>query len=494
MKTGADRYSQYLRAQYRCLLGYTGLISAIVGLLTLLPLVLLLFYPEERSISAAFLVPGLSLTIGGMILWRWLVPPGGATLSYQEGAVIVVLAWLVALLAGTVPLIWVLDHSFTRAFFESTSGWTTTGLSTVDVLAAPHLILFYRSTIQWAGGAGLAIIALSALAGPIGPGISAAEGRSEQLVPHVKRSATIVLSLYIGYNIFGTILLRVAGMNWFDAINHAFTALSTGGFSTRPESIGYWDSAPIEGAVIVLMLVGTLNFLTVYTLVRGNWRAVIRNGEIRLMAVCIPVCTLALFWIVSLGIYPTLGKSMRVAIFETVTALSTTGFNTVDYRTWPSFGWMVLIVLMLIGGGTGSTAGAIKQYRIYVLYRALVWEIKRMFLPPSAVTEPFAWVGETRQFLSDARVRQVAIFVFVYLTTFFVGSAVIAAYGYTVEESLFEFASSLGTVGLSVGVTSPDLPSAIFWTQVFGMIMGRLEFFTVIVGTSKLISDIRQMV
>ncbi|MCB9137656.1 MAG: TrkH family potassium uptake protein [Caldilineaceae bacterium] len=494
MTQAANRYRDYLRARYRCILGYTGLITAIVGLLMLTPLALLFFYPQERAVAPAFLVPGLALLAGGLILWRRLIPRTGATLSYQEGAVIVVLAWLVALLAGTVPFIWLLKYSFSRAFFESTSGWTTTGLSTVDVLATSHVMLFYRSVIQWAGGAGLAIIALSALAGPTGPGMSVAEGRGEQLAPHVRRSATLVLGLYTAYNVIGTVLLRLVGMNWFDSVNHAFAALSTGGFSTRPESIGYWDSATVEAAIILLMLLGTLNFLTAYTLLHGKWRAVIRNGEIHVMAFLIPLCAGALFFLVTLNLYPTLGKSARVAIFETVTAISTTGFNTIDYRAWPSFGWIVLIVLMLIGGGAGSTAGAIKQYRVYVLYKALVWEIKRMFLPPGAVTEPDAWVGETRQFLNDARIRQVALFVFIYLAAFFVGSAMIAAHGFTVEESLFEFASSIGTIGISVGVTSADLPQAVLWSQIVGMIMGRLEFFTVIVGVGKLISDARQMV
>jgi trk system potassium uptake protein TrkH len=419
--------------------------------------------------------------------------PAQATLTYHEGAVIVVLAWTVALVMGSAPFVWALELTPLQALFESTSGWTTTGLSVVNVLEAPRLILFYRSTLQLAGGAGLAIIALSALAGPTGPGISLAEGR-EQLVPHVRRSASLVLSIYGGYIVVGTVALILVGMEWFDAVNHAFAALSTGGFSTRPESIGYWDSPLIEALIIVLMILGTLNFLTAYTFLRGNWRAVLRNGEIHLMALFIPICALSLFLIVSGGLYPTLGKGLRVAIFETVTALSTTGFNTIDYRDWPGFGWLVLIVLMLIGGGTGSTAGAIKQFRIYVLYRALRWEIRRMFLPKNVVTESDVWIGETRQFLNDARIRQIALFVFIYIATFFAGSAIIAAHGYTLQESIFEFASSIGTIGLSVGVTALDAPAGVMITQIVGMILGRLEFFTVIVGLGKLIADLRQIV
>jgi len=483
------RYSSFLRARYHIILGFTGLICAIIGLVMLLPLLMLIIFPVERTLAAAFLSPGLFLLVGGVVAWRWLLPPD-PTLTHQEGAVIVVLSWTIALLMGGIPLIWVLGLTPLQALFESVSAWTTTGLSVVNVTTAPQSILFYRSTLQLTGGAGFAIIALSALTGPTGLGISLAEGR-ELLVPHIQRSATIVLSIYGGYVVVGTPALILAGMSWFDAINHAFAALSTGGFSTHPESIGYWDSALVEGVIIVLMLLGTLNFVTAYALLRGKFRSVLRNGEIRLMALVIPLSAIAIFFLVCWNLYPTLGKGARVAIFETVTALSSTGFNTIDYRAWPSFGWLVLLLLMLIGGGTGSTAGAIKQFRIYVLYRALRWEIARMFLPKQTVTEPDVWIGETRHFLTDARIRQISLFVFIYLITFFTGSAVIAAYGYTLQESMFEFASAIGTIGLSVGVTTPDAPAGVLGIEIAGMILGRLEFFTIIIGVGKLYTDIR---
>jgi trk system potassium uptake protein TrkH len=360
------RHAQFLRQRYRAILGYTGLISAIVGLLILSPLLVLPFYGAELTLAWGFLTPGLTVALAGLWLWQGLKPWIVSGLTFQEGAAIVVLAWLVAIGAGAVPFVLVGGLNWVQAIFETTSGWTTTGLSVVDVTQASRLILFYRSVMQLAGGAGLAIIILSALAGPVGAGLGVAEGRSEQLVPHVRRSAELVLRLYMGYVIVGTPALYLAGMNWFDAINHAFAALSTGGFSTRVESIGYWDSSLIEAVVIVLMLVGTLNFLTAYTLIQGKFRAVTRNGEVRVMAFLIPLCAAIVLFGVTLGLYPGLDKAIRVAIFEVVMALSTTGFSTVGYGNWNSLGWWVLIVLMLIGGGIGSTAGGVKQYRMGV--------------------------------------------------------------------------------------------------------------------------------
>lgn len=491
MNAGADRYAQHLYFRYRVILGYSGPILIIAGALILSPLALLPVYPRELLLAPAFLVPGLSLFLFGLLVWRRLGPRVAVGLTIQEGSTIVVLTWFLTLVVGAFPFMLGMGFDFTLAVFESTSGWTTTGLSIVDVTAAPHLVLFYRSIMQLAGGAGLAIITLSALVGPLGSGISTAEGRAEQLVPHVRRSAEIVLALYLAYCTIGVLALRLAGMTWFDAVNHAFAALSTGGFSTRPESIGYWNDPVIESVVIVLMLLGTLNFVTSYTLLRGNFRAVLRNGELRLETFLILLAGLIVFSGVARDLYPLWTKQLRVSLFETVSALSTTGFSTVTYQDWNSLGWLVLILLMLVGGGTGSTAGAIKQYRIYVLYRAMLWEIRSLFLPKNTVSEPYLWQGEEKVYLTDARIRQVGLFVFLYIVTFFIGSMILAAHGFSVQHSLFEFASAVGTVGLSVGITMPDAPPGVLWTQTLGMALGRLEFLTIFVGVMKILTDMR---
>lgn len=483
------RHAEFLRHRYRAILGYTGLLSLIASLLILSPLVLLVFYPQELAQIWGYLLPGLVLGLPGLILWRWLTPRPATSLTMPEGAVIVVLTWLLATLAGAVPFLFS-GMGFTHALFESTSGWTTAGLSVLDVSQASPLLLLYRSITQLAGGAGLAILMLSTLTGPLGPGLAVVEGRQEQLLPHVRRSARLVLTMYAGYNIIGILALRLAGMNWFDAVNHAFSALSTGGFSTRAQSIAYWRSPAIETVVIVLMLLGMLNFLTAYTLLRGKFRAAARNSEVRQSAILILLGVLLL----SLGglgsLYPGAGERLRVGVFAAVSALSTTGFSTADYSLLSGLGSLVLIVFMLIGGGAGSTAGGIKQFRIYILFRGLLWELRRRLLPRHVVTEPDVWQGEQRQFINDRQLRQVAMFVFLFVAIFVVGSGIIAAHGYPLQDSLFEFASALSTVGISVGITSADAPSGVLWVEMLAMFLGRLEFFTIVIGVLKLVSDL----
>jgi trk system potassium uptake protein TrkH len=173
-----------------------------------------------------------------------------------------------------------------------------------------------------------------------------------------------------------------------------------------------------------------------------------------------------------------------------VTCITTTGFSTVTYTDWNAFGILVLILGMLVGGGTGSTAGGMKQFRIVLLCKAIGWEIRRALLPASAVVAPYVWHGEEREYVSDTQIRAVAVFVFLYLLAWVVGTAILTAHGISLPEALFEFASAQGTVGLSLGVTRPDAPVLILWTQIVGMFLGRLEFLIVFEGIAKICKDL----
>ncbi len=466
----------------------------IVALTILSPLLVLPFYPDDTRYAYAFLVVGIPLAL--LCGWmRWQFPlENHDSPSVQEGMVALVVSWLLAVTVCTIPFMLLSDLNLTQAIFESTSGWTTTGLSVVDVTTSPPIVLFYRSVLQLVGGAGFAIIVLSSLAGPAGSGLSTAEGREDRLAPNVRESSRLVIRMYLTYIVLGTIGLALAGMTLFDAVNHAFTAISTGGFSTRPESIGYWDSFAVEAVVIVLMLFGTMNFMTAFVLFQGNVRDFLRNGEVQLLLFLLLAGGLLLTFGVTSAMYPDAGKALRVAVFEATSAISTTGFSTVSYVPWPDLGWMTLILCMLIGGGSGSTAGGIKQFRIFVLIRALFFEIRRAFLPEHAVNEAVYWRGDQRSILTDRQIRRIALFVFLYMSLFFIGVLIMIAHGYPLKESMFEMASTFGTVGLSVGVTAPDAPGTLLWAQSFGMLLGRLEFFALVIGVIKLGRDVYDMV
>jgi trk system potassium uptake protein len=486
------RYRAYLSERYRLMIGLSGGILGIIGLLCLVPLAVILFYPEELAHAGSFLLTGVPLAILGYSLYRMDGQgPHSGSLTLQEGAVIVTIVWVVAILVGTIPFMISLGLTFPQALFETTSGWTTTGLSVVDVTSAPRIILFYRSFIQLIGGAGFAIISVSAITGAFSASLTGAEGRTDQLAPHVRQSARIVAFIYSGYVIFGITALRIAGMGWFDAVNHGFTAVATGGFSTRAESISYWDSPAIEAVLIVLMLLGSTNFLIAYTFLRRKVRVALRSAELHLMGVVLLLGIGVLLLLVTTAIYPSVGKAVRIAVFEAASALTGTGFSSTSLLPWPATGLLVLILLMSIGGGTGSTAGGIKQLRVYILLKAAAWEVRKAFMPRHIVNEPAIWHGQNRSLLSDQQVRQTAVFVVMYVFLYLVASGVVMAHGYSMQESLFEVASALGTVGLSVGVTQADMPVTLLLTKSLVMLLGRLEILTLVIGLLKIGTDFR---
>jgi trk system potassium uptake protein TrkH len=278
-------------------------------------------------------------------------------------------------------------------------------------------------------------------------------------------------------------------MGLFDSINHSMAAISTGGFSTQTASIGHYDNLQIEIVTIILMFLGTINFATHYTLLRAKIKTFFKNAEIRFMIVVLLLLTPILMFFSLNMLYPRLGENFRITFFQIVTALSTTGFSTIDFAGWPVFANFIIILLMLVGGGTGSTAGGIKQYRIYLILKSIYWEIKEQFLPRRNISSNYLWRGEHKFYINSEHVKQVANYIILYLFTFFIGVGIHTAYGYSLLDSMFEFGSALGTVGLSIGLLSPESPLGIIWTQTLGMFLGRLEFLIILYAGIKLFKD-----
>jgi trk system potassium uptake protein TrkH len=481
-----------LKLKYLLVLNYIGLVLVFNGLVLLLPLVILPLYSNEISHAKAFLTPSIiSFSFGLLIFILSKNKYGNSVITVSDGGIIVVAAWILSSLISSIPFYLEGTLNFTQSLFESVSGWTTTGLSVVDVSKAPHIFLFWRSIMQMLGGIGFAIVFLASIIGNYGRGIYNAEGRTDLLLPNLAKSAKLIMIIYFGYILGGVFLYYIAGMPLFDAINHSMAALSTGGFSTMPNSIGEYDNVFIELISIVLMFAGTINFAAHFLILKGEFSKFIKIGEIKfmffLLSVMIPV--VGVFSLKS--IYVELGKTVRVSIFELVSALTTTGFSTVNYSNWDEFSIFALIVLMLIGGGTGSTAGGIKQFRIYVLSRAVTDYLKGFFLPPNRVKELDVIKPEGRVFLRSSNLNEINMFIFVYLFVYLIGVCILTLNGYSLRLAMFEFASSLGTVGLSVGVTSSSAPGIVLWTEIIGMFIGRLEIFVVMFAVIKVFKDIK---
>lgn len=487
------RIAQSFYQRYLAVVHHLGIVLCAVSLFLTIPLV---FWEGTADMqqAMAFIIPALLAFLFGVGLILLGRSEKNFPLTIQDGGIIVVFAWFFSIMFSCVPFVLYGMLNPLQALFEAVSGWTTTGLSVVDVEAAPRIFLFWRSLMQFLGGAGLAVIMLSAIIGPGSFGLYSAEGRTDQLMPNIRRSAKVIMFIYSGYTLAGFLLYFLAGMAPFDAVNHAMAALSTGGFSTRANSIGHWSSLSIEAITIVLMLLGTMNFALHYLLLQGKFLSFLRNGESKVLLFLLALSTPLVAFFGILPLYTNGSTAWRVALFEVASALSTTGFSTTSYLPWRSFAVFILILLMLVGGGTNSTAGGLKQYRIYILTKSLWWDIKSNLLPKSTVRQEYIHRGDRRDYLDQSHINQAANYLFLYLVTYFIGVLIYLAHGFSLQESLFEFASALGTVGLSIGVTAANNPPAILWTGIIGMTLGRLEFIVIIYTALSLLRDGKKLV
>ena len=475
---------------YRLIAGYLGVVAMLAGTIVLLPLAFLIAFPEEISHADDFIAPGAASIMAGYLLSLFIRGKNRGKLNGNQEALIVISTWMIAILASAAPFVLSGRWNFPQAVFEATSGYTTTGLSIVDVEECPRLFLAFRSIMHLFGGLGFMLVMASVFTDRNGMRLHTDGDRGDRLIQNLLKSARTITAIYSGYIASGTLLYIAAGMGWFDALNHAIAAVTTGGFSTRSLSIGYYDSLPIEIITIVLMLLGATNFLVHLLILKGKFSGWIRHCETRLSLILIASATPIVGVFLMGGVAGNLSQAARLSLFQTVSALTTTGLRTAsDFSAWPSSSIFILLLLMVTGGGAGSTAGGIKQARVVILLKALGREQRRKFNPRRIFRESEMCNFGAREAIMEEDSRQTGLFVLLYLAIVALGTLGYSFYGYSLQDSVFEFASALGTVGLSSGITKAGAPPGVLWIGTAGMFLGRMEIYFVFLGFAKLARD-----
>lgn len=468
---------------------YYGKLALLIGVMVAAPLLVLPFYPQERSFAPAFLIPSAVCICAGLIL---CLRPGAAQTAeisgewqspMQRGSLPVLFAWCLGFASGAAPFILSKQLSPLHALFESVSGWTTTGLAVSDVAALPKIFLFHRSFMQFCGGLGFIMMMLVLVQGRQAVSLYTAEGHADRLRPSIKQTARTVLLLYSGCLAAGIFLYCICGMELFDAVCHTMSALSTAGFTTQPGSIGHYGSIPIEIITIILMLIGSTNFAVLLLFARGKLRQALRVSELRFLAALLliltPLTAISLSQSTGLGF----GASLHNALFGLVTAYSTTGYSVMDYAAWPPFALGILMLLMVIGGGAGSTAGGIKLSRTYLLLRIAREDITKRLSPARRVSFPVYHTAQGKTEIDSRLIESTAGFVVCYMAILVAGTLLITlTEGCSLFDAAFEFTSAFGTVGISNGITSPGASAGTLIVEMVGMVLGRLEIFIVFIG------------
>ncbi len=471
----------------RMILNILGSIVISEGIFIIIPLIVSLIYKEKTSAIAFLITIGIALGIG--LLLKFIFKTKNRTIYAKEGFVVVSLAWLIMSLIGALPFVISGEiPSYINAFFETVSGFTTTGASILtDVESMSHGMLFWRSFTHWVGGMGVLVFVMAVL-----PSIT--EGsihliRAEmpgpivgKLVPKAKETARILYLIYIVLTTVEVILLLCGGMNLFDSLLHSFGTAGTGGFGIKALSVAEY-SPYIQWVITIFMLIFGINFNLFYLILIGRIKNVLKSSELWVYVGIVTVSVASIIFNVG-SMYSSLWETVRHSAFQVSSIITTTGFSTTDFNLWPDFSKTILLILMFIGGCAGSTAGGLKISRVILLFKMVRSEIKHLLHPRSVNSVKFE--GKV---IDNTTKNSVVIYFATYVICFVAILLVISIEPFDFESNFSTAVSCFNNVGPAFSAFGPlsnysgysDLSTVIL---SFAMLLGRLEIFPLLITLS----------
>ena len=482
----------------KTILNILAAMLVLTGLTMILPALIAWGY-NEPDLAGHLKSSAICVLIGFPV---WFFTRKNRSLNSKDGFVIVTLAWILVALAGAQPFYLTgAIPNFTDAWFESMSGVTTTGASIIGnietlpnlvngIESLPHGVLFWRSFIQWIGGMGIIVftIAILPLLGVGGVQLFKAEVPgpvADKIRPRVREAAKILWMVYVGFTFVQVLLLGLAGMPWFDSVCHAFSTISTGGFSTQNASIAAFSNPLIHYIIIFFMFVAGVNFTLHFRAITGNYKVHLKDYEFRVYLSIICIATLLIFFNISSANSDWSHNSFLISLFESLAMLTGTGYAIADYELWPFFSQHLLLIIMFFGAMGGSTSGGMKIARIILLIKYAATETRRMLHARAII--PIR-IGD--RFISDEVVRNTLGFSLIYLSIFVLTAFVLTAFNLDLLSAIGASASAIGNVGPAFGAFGPTDSYALLhpigkWMLTICMLLGRLEIFTIMVLFSR---------
>lgn len=478
---------------------FLGLTAILNGVFMFIAVPFSMYHNEEAQFG--ILNAGIITVFLGLILY-FFNKPKSTNIQKKEGYLIVTLGWLVLSITGMLPYLFTgAIPNITNAFFETLSGYSTTGSSILtDIESLPKGILFWRSATHWIGGMGIIVltIAILPLLGIGGMQLFMAEApgpSTDKLHPRISDTAKRLWLIYVSLTLTEFLLLKVAGMTWFDAINHAMATMSTGGFSTKNTSLAHYNGMPmVQYIVIAFMFIAGTNFVLSYFALKGKVKRIFQSEEFKyyffgILILSSLVAVLIIFFqdpnlnttIDHPMVYGKTESAIRHALFSVISVVTTTGFVSADFTMWSFFATGIFFSLFFVGGSAGSTSGGVKIVRHIVMLKNSFLEFKKA-LHPNAIV-PVRYDGKT---VSQTIVFNIISFFIIYMCIFVVSSTILTFFGLDFISALGAAASSLGNIGPAIGSVSPvdnyaHLSTGAKWFCSFLMLIGRLELFTVLI-------------
>ncbi len=471
-------------SNYKTVFFTLGLLQIILGLSMIIPIFAQIIYEE---LDAGFIGSGIISIIFGMLFYLSNLDHD-RKINLQQAFLLTSLAWLSIAIFGSLPFIFSeLNLKVVDAFFESMSGITTTGSTIImDLNDSPKSILLWRAMLQWLGGIGIIVMAITLMPIMNIGGMQlfkiSSSDTNEKILPKTKEIALRLMLIYLCLSIACMVLYKICGMNFFDSITHSMTTIATGGFSNYNESIGYFDNQYIEITSIIFIISGSIPFLIYLKFLNGDKNVFISDIQILSFLKILIISTLILFFYLAIKNKSLTEIDLLSVAFNVVSILTGTGYVTEDFSLWGNFPLIFFLILMFIGGCAGSTSCGIKIFRVQILYNFFSNQIKKIIYPNGIFNLKY-----DRQNINDKFMSSIIAFIFLYILIFFVVTALLSISGLDFVTSISAAATSISNVGPGLGeYIGPNgnfsqLPSTSKWILSFAMMLGRLEIFTILV-------------
>ena len=471
-------------SNYKTVFFTLGVLQIILGISMIIPIVIQIIYGE---LDSSFIGAGIITIIFGILFFLANLDHD-KKLNLQQAFLLTSLAWLSIAIFGSLPFVFSsLQLSITDSLFESMSGITTTGSTIIiNLNDSPKGILLWRALLQWLGGIGIIVMAITLMPIMNVGGMQlfkiSSNDASEKILPKSKEIALSLILIYSCLTFICSIFYKIFGMNYFDSITHSMTTIATGGFSNYNESIGYFNSATIEITAIIFIILGSIPFIAYIKFLNGNKRIFISDSQIRTFIKIIIFSIIILFFYLAFQNKNLSGINLRSIAFNVVSILTGTGYVTQQFDNWGNFPLIFFLMLMFIGGCAGSTACGVKIFRVQILYLFLINQLKKIIYPRGIFFIKYDGNNVDDKFMSS-----IISFIYLYIIIFFVITALLSLSGLDFVTSISAAATSISNVGPGLGdIIGPNgnfsqLPDFSKWVLSFGMILGRLELFAILV-------------
>ena len=469
-------------SNYKTVFFTLGILQMVLGVFMFIPIILQFVYSE---IDSSFFGASIVTIIFGTLFFLSNLDHD-KQLTLQQAFLLTALSWLSIAIFGSLPFIFSdLNFSFTNAFFESMSGITTTGSTIISNLnEMPKSILLWRAILQWLGGIGIIIMAITLMPIMNVGGMQlfkiSNNDSSEKILPKSKEIALRLIYIYTALTLLCGLTYKIFGMSYFDSLTHSMTTIATGGFSNYNESIGFFNSVSIEISAMIFIILGSLPFIAYIKFISGNKKILFDDAQIR------SFFKIIIFSVAILTVYLAISNSaelnLRSIFFNIISILTGTGYVNAEFDTWGSFTLILFLGLMFIGGCAGSTTCGVKIFRIQILYLFISNQLKKMIYPKGVFVLKYDQNPIDNKFISS-----VISFIYMYLVIFFVLTALLSLTGLDFVTSISGAATSISNVGPGLGsIIGPNgdfssLPNISKWILTLGMILGRLELFAILV-------------